>query len=172
MSDYQTFPERIRAGEFEVKIEYPSKPAKPRPRLFRLADDLVGLAAGFDKNAVALEALARCGFGFVEVGAATPLPQPGNPRPRLFRLAADLVGLAAELDLYEAASINYSATVQRYREAQHDAEDRFKFELLADLGILGHEKADKLYEMAWERSHSEGYESVYHTAEELSELLS
>lgn len=49
----------------------------------------VGLAAGFDKNAVALEALARCGFGFVEVGAATPLPQPGNPRPRLFRLADD-----------------------------------------------------------------------------------
>ena len=49
----------------------------------------VGLAAGFDKNAVALDALARCGFGFIEVGAATPLPQPGNPRPRLFRLSAD-----------------------------------------------------------------------------------
>jgi dihydroorotate dehydrogenase len=49
----------------------------------------VGLAAGFDKNAVALRALARCGFGFVEVGGATPLPQPGNPRPRLFRLAED-----------------------------------------------------------------------------------
>ncbi len=49
----------------------------------------VGLAAGFDKNATALRALSRAGFGFIEVGAATPRPQPGNPRPRLFRLAAD-----------------------------------------------------------------------------------
>lgn len=49
----------------------------------------LGLAAGFDKNAVALGALARIGFGFVEVGGVTPRPQPGNPRPRLFRLAED-----------------------------------------------------------------------------------
>jgi dihydroorotate dehydrogenase len=54
----------------------------------QLANPL-GLAAGFDKNATALAPLARAGFGFVEVGAATPLPQPGNPRPRLFRLAED-----------------------------------------------------------------------------------
>lgn len=49
----------------------------------------VGLAAGFDKNATALAPLARAGFGFVEVGAATPRPQAGNPRPRLFRLTGD-----------------------------------------------------------------------------------
>lgn len=49
----------------------------------------VGLAAGFDKNAEALAPLAKTGFGFLEVGAATPLPQPGNPRPRLFRLTED-----------------------------------------------------------------------------------
>lgn len=49
----------------------------------------VGLAAGFDKNAEALKALGQTGFGFLEVGAATPLPQPGNPRPRLFRLTED-----------------------------------------------------------------------------------
>ena len=49
----------------------------------------VGLAAGFDKNATVLRPLARAGFGFVEVGAATPRPQPGNPRPRLFRLSED-----------------------------------------------------------------------------------
>ncbi|ETW13608.1 dihydroorotate dehydrogenase 2 [Roseivivax marinus] len=49
----------------------------------------VGLAAGFDKNAEALAPLARAGFGFVEVGAATPRPQEGNPRPRLYRLAED-----------------------------------------------------------------------------------
>lgn len=49
----------------------------------------VGLAAGFDKNATALRGLGRAGFGFLEVGAATPLPQPGNPKPRLFRLTED-----------------------------------------------------------------------------------
>ncbi|MBI1171622.1 quinone-dependent dihydroorotate dehydrogenase [bacterium] len=49
----------------------------------------IGLAAGYDKNAVAIAALSRAGFGFVEVGAATPVAQPGNPRPRLFRLSED-----------------------------------------------------------------------------------
>ncbi|WP_166418855.1 quinone-dependent dihydroorotate dehydrogenase [Cochlodiniinecator piscidefendens] len=49
----------------------------------------VGLAAGFDKNAEALAPLSRAGFGFIEVGAATPRPQPGNPKPRLFRLTDD-----------------------------------------------------------------------------------
>lgn len=49
----------------------------------------VGLAAGFDKNANVVGPLSRAGFGFVEVGAATPLPQEGNPQPRLYRLTAD-----------------------------------------------------------------------------------
>ena len=49
----------------------------------------VGLAAGYDKNAVALWPLSRAGFGFLEVGAATPRPQDGNERPRLFRLTED-----------------------------------------------------------------------------------
>lgn len=49
----------------------------------------VGLAAGFDKNATVIAPLTRAGFGFIEVGAATPRPQPGNPRPRLFRLTED-----------------------------------------------------------------------------------
>lgn len=49
----------------------------------------VGLAAGFDKNAVAVNDLAACGFGFVEIGTVTPLGQEGNPRPRLFRLVED-----------------------------------------------------------------------------------
>lgn len=49
----------------------------------------IGLAAGYDKNAEALPALMRAGFGWLEVGAATPLAQPGNPKPRLFRLTSD-----------------------------------------------------------------------------------
>lgn len=48
-----------------------------------------GLAAGFDKNAVAIKALGQLGFSHVEVGTVTALAQPGNPKPRLFRLLAD-----------------------------------------------------------------------------------
>lgn len=46
----------------------------------------VGLAAGLDKDAAHIDALATLGFGFIEVGTVTPRPQPGNPRPRLFRV--------------------------------------------------------------------------------------
>jgi len=49
----------------------------------------VGLAAGFDKNGIALNPLAALGFGFIEAGTVTYHPQPGNPRPRLFRLSED-----------------------------------------------------------------------------------
>ncbi len=49
----------------------------------------IGLASGFDKNAIAIGALMRLGFGLIEAGTATPRPQPGNPRPRLFRLEQD-----------------------------------------------------------------------------------
>lgn len=49
----------------------------------------VGLAAGFDKNGVGIDALGALGFGHVEIGTVTGEPQPGNPRPRLFRLPAD-----------------------------------------------------------------------------------
>jgi dihydroorotate dehydrogenase len=51
--------------------------------------NVLGLAAGFDKNAVGIDALAALGFGHVEVGTVTGEPQPGNPKPRLFRLTAD-----------------------------------------------------------------------------------
>src|SRR5690349_14731612 len=49
----------------------------------------VGLAAGFDKNALYLRELDALGFGFLEIGTVTPRPQPGNDKPRLFRLPAD-----------------------------------------------------------------------------------
>lgn len=72
----------------------------------------IGLAAGFDKDAVAVLPLMRLGFGLVEAGTVTPRPQPGNPRPRLFRLAEDRAvinrfgfnnqGLAAYLDRLRA----------------------------------------------------------------------
>lgn len=73
-------------------------PKRPAPRFASTLGSVVaglrfpspvGLAAGFDKDAVASDVLLGLGFGFVEVGTLTPLPQPGNPRPRLFRLVED-----------------------------------------------------------------------------------
>jgi dihydroorotate dehydrogenase len=52
-------------------------------------DNPVGLAAGFDKDAKLFDELASFGFGFIEIGTVTPLPQDGNPKPRLFRLPKD-----------------------------------------------------------------------------------
>jgi len=49
----------------------------------------VGLAAGYDKDGIALDGLATLGFGHLEIGTVTPLPQPGNPKPRIFRLVED-----------------------------------------------------------------------------------
>jgi len=49
----------------------------------------VGLAGGFDKNGIAIRAIAGFGFGFMEIGAVTALAQPGNPKPRLYRLPED-----------------------------------------------------------------------------------
>jgi len=71
-----------------------ARPAADPPELAVRAFGLnfpnpIGLAAGFDKNAEAPDALLRLGFGFVEVGTVTPRAQTGNPRPRLFRLEAD-----------------------------------------------------------------------------------
>jgi dihydroorotate dehydrogenase len=73
----------------------------------------VGLAAGLDKDAAHIDALARMGFGFIEVGTVTPRSQPGNPKPRLFRISQkeaivnrfgfNNVGLDAFLDNVRAA---------------------------------------------------------------------
>lgn len=78
-----------------LKSGLPLCPAPPRGE--RLATRVAGLAfpnplgmaAGFDKNAEVVDAVLSLGFGFVECGTVTPLPQRGNPRPRIFRLAAD-----------------------------------------------------------------------------------
>ena len=81
----------IRALRFGL-ASAPGPITSPRLRTNLAGLDLpnpLGLAAGFDKNAVAIAPLLAAGFGFIEVGAATPLPQDGNPRPRLFRLADD-----------------------------------------------------------------------------------
>ena len=64
-------------------------PVDPVEAMGILFPNRLGLAAGFDKNAVGIDGLAALGFGHVEIGTVTGEPQPGNPTPRLFRLPAD-----------------------------------------------------------------------------------
>ena len=66
----------------------PNIPNDPRTVMGLTFPNPVGLAAGLDKNGDCINGLAALGFGFIEIGTITPLPQPGNPKPRLFRLPA------------------------------------------------------------------------------------
>lgn len=67
-------------------IILPRPPDNPRTVMGLTFPNPVGLAAGLDKNGDCINGLAALGFGFIEIGTVTPLPQPGNPKPRLFRL--------------------------------------------------------------------------------------
>ncbi|WP_203310368.1 quinone-dependent dihydroorotate dehydrogenase [Sphingomonas beigongshangi] len=113
--------------------------ADTRPRLATTVAGLafanpVGLAAGLDKNGEAIDGLFALGFGSVEIGTLTPLPQPGNPRPRLFRLAADRAvinrmgfnnhGLAAGLAHARAAKRKGKGLLGINVGANKDASDR------------------------------------------------
>ncbi len=74
----------------------------------------VGLAAGLDKDAVGVPAWAALGFGAVEVGTVTALPQPGNPRPRLFRLV-DEEGLVNRMGFNNEGAVALAASLARLR---------------------------------------------------------
>jgi dihydroorotate dehydrogenase len=92
----------------------PLRPAADDPVLATEAFGLsfsnpVGLAAGFDKHAEAVDGALGLGFGFVEVGGVTPLPQPGNPKPRVFRLTED----EAVINRYGLNSDGMEAVAQR-----------------------------------------------------------
>src|SRR5262249_27156889 len=78
-----------KASHFEpaLRVLRPFQPSSKPKTLFGLNfPNPIGLAAGLDKNGVALPAWAALGFGFIEIGTVTAKAQPGNPKPRIFRL--------------------------------------------------------------------------------------
>jgi len=103
-------------------LNSPLGPQSVRPDDPRLGRRLIGLdfpnplgmAAGFDKNGQAIDAVLRLGFGFAEVGTVTPRPQDGNPRPRLFRLAAD----RAVINRFGFANLGHGALRARLLDRQ------------------------------------------------------
>jgi dihydroorotate dehydrogenase len=78
----------------------------------------VGLAAGFDKNAEMIAEMANLGFGFVEVGTVTPLPQPGNDKPRMFRLPDDSA-LINRMGFNNDGVDVVAARIKAYRESKN-----------------------------------------------------
>ncbi|MDB5020348.1 MAG: hypothetical protein JWQ28_1475 [Pedobacter sp.] len=83
-NDYFPFGKTILRSSFDVNIKGLER------EVFGIKfRNPVGLAAGFDKNGEYIEVLSNLGFGFIEVGTVTPLPQPGNDKPRMFRLTDD-----------------------------------------------------------------------------------
>jgi len=95
---------RIEPGPFLIKIA-PHYDFKLRSRL--------GLAAGFDKNAEMFPALLHFGFGFVEIGTVTPLPQAGNPRPRIWRVAPE--ALINHMGFNNVGIKEFQKNLQKYR---------------------------------------------------------
>lgn len=83
-NDHFPFGKSILRGSFDVNIK-----GLEREVFGVKFKNPVGLAAGFDKNGEYIDALSSLGFGFIEVGTVTPLPQPGNDKPRMFRLTDD-----------------------------------------------------------------------------------
>lgn len=107
----------------------------------------IGLAAGLDKNGEAPDAMLGLGFGFVEIGTLTPLPQEGNPKPRLFRLTADRAlinrlgfnndGHEAALDRIDRRS-NRAGILGVNIGANRDSEDRV-FDYVAGVRLFAPE---------------------------------
>ncbi|HXQ73645.1 MAG TPA: quinone-dependent dihydroorotate dehydrogenase [Pyrinomonadaceae bacterium] len=96
-----------------IARRYAAKRSTPIQRFGISFPNAVGLAAGFDKDGVALPALAALGFGFIEAGTVTFHAQPGNPRPRLFRLPEDKA-------LINRAGFNNSGAAAFVKRVEHE----------------------------------------------------
>ena len=101
-------------NNFVARRHDASSPALTLNRFGLTFPNPVGLAAGFDKDGVALQPLAALGFGFIEAGTVTFHAQPGNPRPRLFRLAKDRA-LINRAGFNNAGAAAFVKRVQRQR---------------------------------------------------------
>ena len=113
-------PEAAHRAAIRAVAHYPFRRAAdvdPRLRVAAFGLDFpnpLGLAAGFDKSAEAVDGLGRLGLGFVEIGTLTPKPQAGNPRPRLFRLRED-AGIVNRMGFNNDG---YAAALARLERAQ------------------------------------------------------
>jgi dihydroorotate dehydrogenase len=115
----------------------------------------VGLAAGFDKNAKYLNELEILGFGFVEIGTVTPLPQDGNPKPRLFRLPKDKA-LINRMGFNNDGAKAAAERIRKFRKLQLSTANHLSLIIGGNIGknkITPNEDAWKDYEICFNELH-------------------
>jgi dihydroorotate dehydrogenase len=104
----------------ETKIEFSSSKQRDEVEIKPLhVPNVIGLAAGFDKDAVIIQPMLLLGFGFTEVGTITLEPQPGNPKPRMFRLPSDLA-IINRYGFNSPGSTVVEENLMKYRKTQAD----------------------------------------------------
>jgi dihydroorotate dehydrogenase len=130
----------------------PEKPVKVFGLKFK---NPVGLAAGYDKDGIAIRGLVALGFGHIEIGTVTPRPQPGNPRPRVFRLVEDQ-GVINRMGFPGAGMVNVASRMSSAVHRQRSVV----------LGVnLGKNKATPLEQAAYD------YTSLMRTFDGLADYL-
>lgn len=115
----------------------------------------VGLGAGFDKNAKYLNELEALGFGFVEIGTVTPLPQDGNPKPRVFRLPKDKA-LINRMGFNNEGADAIAERLHQWREKKANARDAYPLIIGGNIGknkITPNEDAWKDYAICFNKLH-------------------
>lgn len=115
----------------------------------------VGLGAGFDKNALYLNELEALGFGFVEVGTVTPLPQDGNPQPRLFRLPADKA-LINRMGFNNNGADVIAKRLQQWKEKKAAVKEKYPLIIGGNIGknkVTPNEEAWKDYATCFNKLH-------------------
>ena len=96
-----------------IRKMYAVEDARLEKKVFGLTfKNPVGLAAGFDKNAVLYNELANFGFGFIEIGTVTPKAQEGNPKKRIFRLKKYTLILWLHLQYFVCLFLKYDKSHQ------------------------------------------------------------
>lgn len=100
-------------------------------------------------------------------------PRPTQPtRPVLTgKTPKDHRDYADKLEVYNEEMIEFKKELGAWYEAKDAMRDKFKQDLLIELGIANHPKADKVFEMAWDDRHDEGHEAVYEYASDLADLI-
>ncbi len=115
----------------------------------------VGLGAGFDKNAVYLNELEALGFGFVEIGTVTPLPQDGNPQPRCFRLPQD-EALVNRMGFNNDGADMIAERLKNWREKKAGLKEKYPLIIGGNIGknkITPNEEAWKDYATCFSKLH-------------------
>lgn len=100
--------------------------------LNRTFSNPIGMAAGFDKHGECIDGLFEMGFGFVEIGSITPLPQEGNPKPRVFRLQED----NAIINRYGFNSVGLEVVSERLNQRNQKIGQKYSQKILGiNLGL-------------------------------------